>query len=134
LFGAISRSKQSQKLVETSLDFASGQFSKPRPVEITVTGGSAASFNLNDYHIPLLKVNATGVAAFMETQKADMSKVFNKYAWSGMRLSAPDFSNKTFVLRLDVEGRLASNDIKEIGYAELMPDGKTVVRNFLKPR
>ena len=36
-------------------------------------------------------------------------------------------------LRLDLEGRIAANDIKNSGYASVSVDGTTVVRNHLLP-
>ena len=37
------------------------------------------------------------------------------------------------VLRLDFDGQLATNDIKESDYAEFATDGKTLKENNLKP-
>jgi hypothetical protein len=122
-----------RKLLGTRLDIASGQFDKPAPVEISVSGGNAAEFKLDDYLIPLSQLNPAALTAIMDSQKARLSGVYGKYAWTGVRLSSPDAFSQTHTLRLDVEGRLASNDIKESGYASITPDGKKITTNYLLP-
>jgi hypothetical protein len=122
-----------RKLLGTSLNVRTGNFESPSPVDITVTGGDASKFKLADYVIPLAQVNAAGLAPFMEAQKGPMSKIFNRFTWSGVRLMAPGVFSNVHVLRLDIEGRLATNDIKESGYAEFAIDGKTLKSNNLKP-
>lgn len=122
-----------RKLLSTQLNIDSGEFDPPRPVEITPVGGNAAEFKLEDYLIPLSKINAAPLASIMDAQKAKLGGVYSRYAWSAVRLSAPgSFANK-HSLRLDVEGRLASNDIKKDGYAEVTTDGKTITSNRLIP-
>jgi hypothetical protein len=122
-----------RKLLDTTLDVKTGTFSEPRPVEISVMGGDASKFNLEDHLIPLSQVNAAALKGVMDGEKPKLDGVYSRYAWSGVRLSSPDaFSNK-HTLRLDVEGRLKSNDIKEDGYASVSTDGKTVTKNFLLP-
>lgn len=122
-----------RKLLGTSMDVRTGKFASPSPVDITVSGGDASTFKLADYVIPLAQVNAAGLAPFMEAQKGAMGKIFSRFAWSGVRLMAPGVFSDVHVLRLDIEGRLASNDIKENGYAEFAVDGKTLKSNELKP-
>jgi hypothetical protein len=121
-----------RKLVGTRLDIATGKFDPPSPVEISVMG-NAAKFNLEDHLIPLSQVNAAGLTAIMDAQKAKLSGVYSRYAWSGVRLTGPDGFSNTHKLRLDVEGRLASNDIKSGGYASITTDAKKVTTNFLLP-
>ncbi|MGV2495382.1 hypothetical protein [Pelagerythrobacter aerophilus] len=121
-----------RKLVSTRLDLASGEFSPPQPIEITVMG-NAAEFNLEDYLVPLSQIDASGLASVMEAQKSKLGDVYSRYAWSGVRLSAPDAFNDKHTLRLDVEGRLASNDIKESGYASVSLDGRTITADHLTP-
>jgi hypothetical protein len=122
-----------RKLLATQLDIATGQFAPPSPVEISVTGGNAAEFKLEDHLIPLAQVNAAALSSIMESQKERLSGVYSKYAWSGVRLSGPGAFSDTHTLRLDVSGRLASNDIKEDGYASITADGKTITTNNLLP-
>ncbi|MET0246345.1 MAG: hypothetical protein ABW182_06310 [Sphingomonas sp.] len=122
-----------RKLLSSSLDLATGTFDTPKPVEITVMGGDASKFNLEDHLIPLSKVNAAGLKAVMDAQKPKLDGVYSRYAWSGVRLSSPDSFSNTHTLRLDVDGRLKSNDIKESGYASVSTDGTTVTKNFLLP-
>lgn len=121
-----------RKLVRTRLDIESGEFTPPQPIEITVMG-NAAEFDLEDYLIPLSQIDASGLSSVMEAQKSRLSDVYSTYAWSGVRLSAPDAFSDTHTLRLDVEGRLASNDIKESGYASVSTDGKTITADHLTP-
>lgn len=122
-----------RKLLGTSLNVRTGAFAPPSPVNITVTGGDASEFKLADYVTPLAQVNAAGLAQFMAAQKAPMSKIYSRSAWSGVRLMSPGAFSDVHVLRLDIEGRLATNDIKESGYAEFATDGKTLKSNELKP-
>lgn len=122
-----------RKLMSTRLDIASGKFDPPSPVEIMVNGGNAADFRLDDYLIPLSKVDAAASTAIMEAQKARLGGVYSRYAWSGVRLSPPGPFSDTHTLRLDITGRLASNDIKENGYASLSTDGKRITTDHLLP-
>lgn len=123
----------SRKLLRTDLDIESGQFGAPSPIEIRVAGGDAASFKLEDYVVPLSKVDAAALASIMEAQKSRLSSVYSRYAWSGVRLSAPGAFSDVHTLRLDVAGRLASNDIKEGGYASVSIDGKKITADHLMP-
>ncbi len=122
-----------RKLLATSMNLRTGAFEAPSPVDITVSGGNAADFKLADYVIPLAQVNAAALAPFMEAQKAPMSKIYSRFVWSGVRLMPPGAFSDVHVLRLDIEGWLATNDIRESGYAEFTVDGKTVKENQLKP-
>jgi hypothetical protein len=69
----------------------------------------------------------------MQAQKAAMSKIYSRYAWSGVRLMSTDAFSNVHVLWLDIDGRLAVNDIKETGYAKFATHGKTLKENYLKP-
>lgn len=120
-----------RKLVEATMDLPTGKFGAPHPVEITVTGGDEANFRLDDYIVPLSKVNAAGLTSIMDAKKAQLGSYYGKYAYSGVRLESPDAFSSTNMLRLDVTGRLASNDIKKDGYASVMLDGKTVKTDYL---
>ncbi|WP_129586150.1 hypothetical protein [Sphingomonas montana] len=122
-----------RKLLGTSMNVRTGEFAPPSPVDITVSGGDASAFKLADYIIPMAQVNAAGLAPFMEAQKGPMSKIYSRSSWSGVRLMSPGVFSNVHVLRLDIDGRLASNDIKETGYAEFATDGKTLKENNLKP-
>lgn len=125
--------KDPRKLLRSRLDLESGEFSAPSPVEITVAGGNAADFKLEDYVIPLSKVDAAALTSVMEAQKSKLSGVYSRYAWSGVRLSTPGPFSDIHTLRLDLDGRLASNDIKEGGYASVSIDGKKITKNHLMP-
>ncbi|MDR2858688.1 MAG: hypothetical protein LBV50_12710 [Novosphingobium sp.] len=122
-----------RKLLDIRLDIASGQFSSPRPVEITVAG-NAAAFRLEDYLIPLSSVNAAALTAIMDAQKDKLGTVYGKHAWTGVRLETPGAFSNRHRLRLDVKGRLAANDIQESGYAIITTDGKTIESDYLMPR
>lgn len=110
-----------------------GTFSAPRPVEITVIGSDASKFNLEDHLIALSQVNAAGLKAVMGGPKASMDQIYGKHAWSGLRPETPDAFDSKHTLHLHINGRLASNDIKEGGYASISTDNKTIRRNLLKP-
>ena len=121
-----------RKLLTARFDPRTGRFGEPSPVEITVMG-SAANFRLEDHVIPLSRVNAAALTGIMEAQEERLKRVYGEYAWSGVRLSGPDAFSRTHTLRLDIDGRLAANDIKESGYASVSLDGKRITSNHLMP-
>ncbi len=121
-----------RKLVGIQMDMKTGTFSEPAPIEIRVMG-DAASFRLDDHIVPLSQVQAGALTAIMNAKKADLDKVFSKYAWTGVRLMGPDSFRDKHTLRLDVEGRIAANDIKESGYASISLDGQKIVTDNLAP-
>ena len=122
-----------RKLLTASFNTRTGTFGEPSPVEITVMGGNAASFRLEDYVIPLSRVNAAALTGVMEAQAKRLKTVYGEYAWTGVRLSGPDAFSRTHTLRLDLDGRLAANDIKDSGYASVSLDGKRITANHLMP-
>ncbi len=119
-----------RKLLTTSMDVASGIFSQPMPVEIMVMGDES-KFRLEDNLIRLSQVNAAALTATMKSQEPKLGVTYSHYAWSGVRLEGPSPFSSTPTLRLDVEGRLAVNDIKKNGYASVTTDGKTIKTNDL---
>jgi hypothetical protein len=121
-----------RKLLSASFNTRTGTFGEPNPVEITVMG-NAASFRLDDHVIPLSRVNAAALTGVMSAQDKRLKTVYGDYAWSGVRLSGPDAFSRTHTLRLDLDGRLAANDIKESGYASVSLDGKRITANHLMP-
>ena len=72
--------------------------------------------------------NAAALTGVMNAQAQRLKSVYGDYAWSGVRLSGPDAFSRTHTLRLDLDGRLAANDIRESGYASVSLDGKRIVR------
>lgn len=121
-----------RKLVSTTLDTKTGVFSEAQPMEITVMG-DAASFRLEDHLIALSQIDASALTGIMESEKTKLSGIYSSYVWSGVRLMGPDAFNNAHTLRLDVEGRLAANDIKNSGYASVSVDGKKITKNLLLP-
>ena len=121
-----------RKLLAASFNTRTGTFGEPNPVEITVMG-NAASFRLDDHVIPLNRVNAAALTGVMNAQEKRLKAVYGDFAWSGVRLSGPDAFSRTHTLRLDLDGRLAANDIKESGYASVSLDGKRITANHLMP-
>ncbi|OWF76243.1 hypothetical protein B4903_17590 [Yersinia frederiksenii] len=122
--------ENANRLLSMRMDTRTGEFQSPRQVEIRVSGDSA-KFNLNNYLIPLDKIDMSSLPAFMASQEKKLSERYSTFAWTGVRLTSPGtFSNK-HQLRVDVGGRLAVNDILDTGYAELSVDGKTVNKNRL---
>ena len=121
-----------RKLLSARFDTRTGQFGEPSPVEITVMG-NAATFRLDDHVIPLSRVDAGALTGVMAAQEKRLKTVYGDYAWSGVRLSGPGAFSRTHTLRLDLDGRLAANDIKESGYASVSLDGKRITMNHLMP-
>jgi len=122
-----------RKLLTARFDTRTGTFGEPSPVEITVMGGNAANFRLADYVIPLGRVNAAALTGVMNAQEKRLKTVYGEYAWSGVRLAGPSAFSRTHTLRLDLDGRLAANDIKESGYASVSLDGKRITADHLMP-
>lgn len=73
------------------------------------------------------------VTGVMEAQAKRLKSVYGEYAWTGVRLSGPDAFSRTHKLRLDLDGRLAANDLKESGYASVSLDGKRITADYLMP-
>ena len=121
-----------RKLVGVRLDPATGTFSEPYPIELSVSG-NAADFRLDDYVIPLSQVDAAALAGVMEAQKAELDGVLSSHAWTGVRLMPPGAFSDQHTLRLDMDGRIAANDIAHNGYASVSVDGKTITANHLLP-
>ncbi len=121
-----------RKLQTASFNTRTGAFGEPSPVEITVMG-NAANFRLTDYVVPLSRINAAALTGVMDAQAKRLKSVYGDYAWSGVRLSGPDAFSRTHTLRLDIDGRLAANDIRESGYASVSLDGKRITANHLMP-
>jgi hypothetical protein len=121
-----------RKLLTARFDPRTGRFGEPSPVEITVMG-NAANFRLEDHVIPLSRVDAAALIGVMNAQAQRLKSVYGDFAWSGVRLSGPDAFSRTHTLRLDLDGRLAANDIKESGYASVSLDGKRITSNHLMP-
>jgi hypothetical protein len=121
-----------RKLVSSSMDVDTGEFSAPQQMEITVMG-DAASFRLEDHLIALSQVNAAALTGIMESEKAKLAGVYSSHVWSGVRLMGPGAFSEVHTLRLDLEGRLAANDIKNSGYASVSIDGKKITADHLMP-
>ena len=121
-----------RKLVGQRLDPATGQFSEPHDIELSVSG-NAADFRLEDYLLPLSQVDVAALSAVMDAQKPALDGIYSSYSWTGVRLVPPGAFSDEHTLRLDLEGRLASNDIKNNGYLSVSTDGATVAANHLLP-
>lgn len=111
------------KLLQITMDVETGTFGDPAPMEISVMGGDASSFKLDDYVIALSEIDTAPLAKLMDQQQSKLDGAFSRHAWSNVRLSAPDTFSNVHLLRLDVSGRLRSNDIKESGYMEVSTSG-----------
>ena len=120
-----------RKLLRVTMDTRDGSFREPQPVEIRAHG-NAADFRLEDYLIPLSQVDAAALTGVMTSLEPTLG-VYGTYAWTGVRLSEPDTFREQHWLRLDLNGRLASNDLKGSGYASVTVDGKTLIRSYLQP-
>ena len=82
--------------------------------------------------ISLSRVNAAALTCAMNAQEKRLKTVYGEYAWSGVRLSGPDAFSRTHTLRLDLDGRLAANDIG-IRLASVSLDGQRITANHLMP-
>ena len=121
-----------RKLVGQRLDPATGTFGEPYDIELSVSG-DAASFRLADYLVPLSQVDAAALAETIEGLKPSLEPVYSSYRWTRVRLESPGPFSEVHTLRLDLDGRLAANDVKNSGYASVSLDGRQVVRNHLLP-
>src|SRR5690606_1521314 len=115
------------------LDPGTGKFGDPYDIELSVSG-DVASFRLEDYLVPLSQVDAAALSDTIDALKPSLDEVYSSYRWSGVRLESPGPFSELHTLRLDLEGRLAANDLANNGYASVSLDGQQVVRNHLLPR
>ncbi|MBV7258958.1 hypothetical protein [Erythrobacter crassostreae] len=115
-------------------DNKTGEFGEPRQLEITVIGGSASEFRVDDFVIPLSDVKYAALGTFMDGRKAELDAAFSDYEWTGVTLNAPGMSSPDHSLKLTINGRLAANNVKETGSATFEVDGTTVKRDGLLPR
>lgn len=121
-----------RKLVGQRLDPGTGKFGDPYGIELSVSG-DVASFRLEDYLVPLSQVDAAALSDAIDALKPSLDEVYSSYRWSGVRLESPGPFSEVHTLRLDLEGRLAANDLANNGYASVSLDGQQVVRNHLLP-
>lgn len=122
-----------RKLLRIEMDPATGSFGAPMPVEIKVSG-DASGFKLDDQVISLTKLNVAGLAKAMETQKPRLDKTMSRYAWTVVQLygdGTRDFGPDGYVLRLDVVGRVAGNDVQKRGYMTYSVNADRVVSDYL---
>lgn len=105
---------------------AMGGFSQPAPVEVSVSG-DAADFKLDDMLVPLSGINASGLADVMAANKAKLDERYSAHGLTMVQLVGPSSFRDGFALRVQYDGRLKSNDVKEDGSATIALDGKTVL-------
>ena len=122
-----------RRLLRMNLNLGTGEFRPPEPVEVRAMRGNPADFKLDDVLIPLSRLHPEALTALMEAQKARLSRAYSQYAWSGIRLEAPDVFRPTHTLRIDLDGRLAGNELQKSGYASVTVDGKKIIRDHLMP-
>ncbi|MEL6529882.1 MAG: hypothetical protein AAFQ27_07960 [Pseudomonadota bacterium] len=123
-----------KKMLSARFDNKTGEFSEPREMEITVIGGNASEFSVDDYVMPLSDVNYAALGAFMEGKQEALGGAYSDFAWTGFTLNAPGLTQQNHTLGISLVGRLASNDVKESGSASFQTDGTTVIRDGLLPR
>lgn len=119
-----------RKLLSITYVPALGDFTEPAEVEVEVSG-DPADFNLEDYLIPLSQVNAAALSQVLEASDAKLAEKFSAYAWTGVQLMDPGSFNDEFTLRIEYEGRLKANDVKDEGYALVALDGTSVLESTL---
>ena len=124
-----------RRLLDTHMNLQTGTFSAPEPARIMVARHThrVADFRLEDVLIPLSSMHPEALTSVMQAQASRLGAVYSRYVWSGVRLSAPDVFRPTHTLRLDLDGRLAANDIETSGYASVSLDGTRIVRDHLMP-
>lgn len=113
-----------KKLLGITYAGAVGSFSEPAPVEVTVSG-DASEFNLEDNIVALSDVNAAGVAEFLKANQEKLDERYSKHAVTMVQLMPPGRASDEFSIRVQVDGRLKSNDVKDDGFAILALDGTT---------
>lgn len=119
-----------KKLVRIRMNAATGEFGEPEPIEVTVMG-DPDTFKLSDHLMPLGNVDPSSIAPYYAAKSATLSKRFSKYTIGMVRLMPPDEFHDKFAFRIDVDGRLASNDIKSDGFVTFSLDGKQTFTDAL---
>jgi len=120
-------------MLSMDYDNNEGGFGEARELEITVIGGDASEFRVEDYVVRLGDVNIAAIGTMMEAKKADLDAAYSDYAWTGVRLDSPGVTSLDHALNITLTGRLASNNVKETGSARIGIDGTTVIRDGLLP-
>lgn len=121
-----------KKLLSLNMSGISGEFEEPVPLEISVSG-DAATFDLEDYLIPLSEVNTDGLQALMDEQQGRLEGAYSDYAWTRVDLSGPDTFNPEHEFRVALAGRVKSNDVLDTGAMTLKPDGSVISLDDLTP-
>lgn len=120
-----------KKLLSLDMDAFSGEFKAPVPVKITVTG-NADSFKLDDYLIPLDKVDASTIKTFLDGKTSWLDSYFSEHALSALTLNEPGPFNDKHVLSIRMDGLLTSNGINKYVTASFSMDGKRVIKDSFK--
>lgn len=123
--------QDAKKLLSIDMDAFTGEFKAPVPVQITVTG-NADSFKLDDYLIPLSKVDATAINTFLDSKKSWLGSYFSDYALNSVTLNEPGPFNDKHVLSVRMDGLLISNGINKYVTASFSMDGKRVIKDDFK--
>lgn len=120
-----------RKLREMSMDVATGEFDQSKPVEITVMG-DAASFNLEDFLVPLSSIDTSGFGDAIAKQQDKLDATFSEHALSRVSLDDPGPTRAKHIVSFNFDGRLKSNDVLDNGGFALNVDGSEEYNNIGK--
>lgn len=119
-----------ERLLDMEINTRTGKFERPREVEIQVIG-SSSDFSLDDYLVPLGRIDVSGLKGFIQEQESELTKIYAKHALSSVDLLDPNFQSSEHRINVEVTGLFKANELENIGDAYLSLDGKKVIENEL---
>ncbi|WOE74546.1 hypothetical protein [Alterisphingorhabdus coralli] len=119
-------------LLRVGLKIASGEFTSPKTVDLTVIGIDP-DFNLDEHLIALGDIDSSGLAAIIKEQEPILSKTYETYGWSAVSLEAPDNNHDAYRIDLRVRGLKTDDPAPKSGAVSVSVDGKTVSTDHLIP-
>ncbi|MCD9004685.1 hypothetical protein LDO31_00270 [Luteimonas sp. XNQY3] len=120
-----------RKLLSAQLDTNTGEFGEPRPVNITVMGGDASQFDLDQHVVALSQIDAAAIAGLMEARKPQLDSHYSAYAWKAVLVEGPRVTSPAHTLRLGLQGRLAANDVVDSRFLTVSIPGGEVVEDII---
>lgn len=123
--------ENAKKLVGYELNTQTDEIKGPIPVEITVRGGDAEKFNLNNSVFSIGSINFAAAQATVDGLKPKLEAKFSKYQISRVSVMQDIFSGKAEI-RVAIDGILKANDVKKNIWMTIAADGKKITAGEFK--
>jgi len=116
------------KMLRQDMQVKTGEFSDPKPLEISVIGDKA-KFNLSDHVVPIKMWNLDAVDKLISAQSPAAEKVFSVYQLDSANLRMNTIKGH-FEVTVGFAGRLKGNDLLESKGVGVLPNGTKVTTAF----